>query len=357
MSLPNHGANPKQFAEALAIKLPEQSEDFSVNTNPFGPPESVISLLASGLAEAASAYPDPHGTALKHAVAAANDLQPENVLLGNGAAELIFLIAAHFRGKRVGIIEPAFSEYREACEAYECEVESIVLPAPWELRLERILPLLPDLDLIFLCSPNNPTGISYSRDTIVALLQAAGDHKVYFAVDQAFYDFCLEDVELQSLLADHRRLIILRSLTKMYAIAGLRLGYLLAEPGLVQAIAHRQPPWSVNGLAQVAGEQALKEQRFVKQTVAMITAERERICAELERLAFVVSPSTVNFYLLSEQKKQDMKPLLLFLAEKGIVARHTYNFNGLDGHYIRLAVKQPEANERLLAVLREWRER
>lgn len=357
MSLPNHGANPKQFAEALAVKLPEQTEDFSVNTNPFGPPESVISLLASGLDEAVSAYPDPLGTALKRAVAVANGLQPENVLLGNGAAELIFLLAAHFRGKRVGIIEPAFSEYREACEAYECEVESIVMPAPWELRLEAILPVLPAVDLIFLCSPNNPTGISYSRDTIVELLQAAGEHDLYLIVDQAFYDFCLEDVELQSLLPVHPRLILLRSLTKMYAIAGLRLGYLLAEPELVQAIARRQPPWSVNGFAQIAGMQALKEQSYVKQTVAMIAAERERISKELERLSFVVSSSTVNFYLLSEQKKQDMKELLLFLAEKGFVARHTYNFNGLDGRYIRLAVKRPEANDRLLAVLREWRER
>ncbi|MCM3713664.1 threonine-phosphate decarboxylase CobD [Alkalihalobacillus oceani] len=357
MSLPNHGANPKQFAEALAIKLPEQAEDFSVNTNPYGPPESVLSLLASGLGETASAYPDPRGTALTHAVAVANDLQPENVLLGNGAAELIFLLAAHFRGKRVGIIEPAFSEYRDACEAYECEVESIVLPAPWELRLELIRPLLPVVDLLFLCSPNNPTGISYSRHAIVELLQAAEDHDVYLVVDQAFYDFCLEDVQLQHLLADHPRLILLRSLTKMYAIAGLRLGYLLAQPELLQAIARRQPPWSVNGFAQIAGMQALQEQSFVKQTVAMIAEERERVSAELERLSFVVSPSTVNFYLLSERKKQDMKPLLLFLAEKGVIARHTYNFNGLDGRYIRLAVKQPEANDRLIAVLKEWRER
>ncbi len=357
MSLPNHGANPNHLAEALGIKLPEHVNDFSVNTNPFGPPNVFLNIDLLESLSTISTYPDPHVTELRERLAQQNAVLSTQILVGNGAAELIFLLAGLFRGKKVRIVEPAFSEYRDACLAHDCQVQSLVLEAPWKLDKEHIKAAIKDIDLLFLCSPNNPTGIRYEDETIIALVEAAERAGIYVVIDEAFYDFCEQKRGLQELIHSYSKLILLRSMTKMYAIAGIRLGYMLANEELIQQIKKRQPPWSVNGLAQKIGLQLLDEDDFVKKSVADLSSERERMRNELVKLDFDISPSVVNFYLVSEQKKENLKPLMLFLAEHGIVARHTYNFNGLNGKYLRLAVKDKQANDRLLHVMAKWRQR
>ena len=231
-----------------------------------------------------------------------------------------------------------------------------LLEAPWKLEKKHINEAIKDIDVLFLCSPNNPTGVRFEDETIVALVEAAEQAGVYVVIDEAFYDFCEQNKGLQELVHSYSKLILLRSMTKMYAIAGIRLGYMLADEKLIQQVKKRQPPWSVNGLAQKLGLQLLEEDAFVRQSVLSLSTERERMRAELVKLDFDISPSTVNFYLVSEQKKKDLKPLMLFLAEQGIVARHTYNFNGLNGKYLRLAVKDMQANDRLLHVMAKWRQ-
>lgn len=300
-------------------------------------------------------YPDPHVTKLTKRLAEKNDVPIERILVGNGAAELIFLLASCFREKKVRIIEPAFSEYRDACTAYGCEVDSFVLEEPWELHKEQMKQMVKGVDLLFLCSPNNPTGVRYSKEQIVTLLKEADKGNVTVVLDEAFYDFCEEKQGLQQLCHMFPHLIVLRSLTKMYAIAGLRLGYMIANERLIKKVKTFQPPWSVNGLAQSIGFHLLDEESFVTQSVHYLHTERERMRRALEQLDFFISPSTVNFYLLSERNKKDLKPLFLFLLHNGIVPRHTYNFNGLDGCYLRLAVKDRQSNDQLLRLLQNWR--
>ncbi|NEU31059.1 threonine-phosphate decarboxylase [bacterium LRH843] len=357
MSLPNHGANPHQLAKALGIELPQRVEDFSENTNPFGPPVVLLKMDQHELVSTMKAYPDPHVTDLTKQLAENNDVHMSNVLVGNGAAELIFLLASLFRKKRVKIIEPAFSEYRDACVAFECVVESVVLEEPWELGEEHLSGLMEQTDLLFLCSPNNPTGARYQKDIIVSLLKGAEKEKTYVVIDEAFYDFCEEQEGLQDLLHSFSYLILLRSMTKMYAIAGLRLGYVLASEKIISQLKKLQPPWSVNGFAQKVGLSLLEEDSFARQSVAELHTERVRMKVALEQLDFDVAPSAVNFYLLSEKRKDDLVELFHFLAAHGVVVRHTYNFNGLNGKYLRIAVKGKESNDILLQTVKKWRER
>lgn len=338
------------------MKLPDRVEDFSVNTNPFGPPSSLLDTYQKEMVSTISAYPDPHVTDLTARLAQQNNIQTTNILVGNGAAELIFLIASLFRGKRVMIVEPAFSEYRDACEAHGCEVHSFVLEAPWQLEIEQLTMAIKHADLLFLCSPNNPTGVRYHDKQIITLLKEAEKAGVYVVIDEAFYDFCEEKRGLEPFLHSYPKLILLRSMTKIYAIAGLRLGYVMANERVVDDLKKLQPPWSVNGFAQKVGLSLLAEDSFVRKSVAELHSERKRMIPALEKLGFDVAPSTVNFYLLSEHKKEDLKSLFHFLAEHGIITRHTYNFKGLDGKYLRLAVKGRQSNDYLLQTLTKWRD-
>ncbi|ERN54114.1 threonine-phosphate decarboxylase CobD [Alkalihalophilus marmarensis] len=355
MSLPDHGANPKIFTKALGVAYEEGSIDFSVNTNPLGM-SNYANFTQSDLKEAISAYPEPHAEQLTAALARYLKVDKSRLLAGNGAAELIFHLAHIYQGKKVLLIEPAFSEYRDACEANGCEVESLVLEDPWKINIKQLEGRLAGVDLMFLCAPNNPTGTTYSMEEMSEILNCAKNHNTIVVIDEAFYDF---QESRQTLIGDinqFQHLIILRSMTKMYGIAGVRLGYMIASPSLIQRVKNIQPPWSVNGLAQKIGQNLLEDSTLVNETASYIKTERLRMKTELEKMDFSVSDSVVNFYLLSEKDKRDLRPLMIFLIEHKIIPRHTYSFNGLNGRYLRLAVKTKDENNTLLSVLKKWRE-
>ncbi|WP_157796487.1 threonine-phosphate decarboxylase CobD [Bacillus sp. FJAT-45037] len=353
MSLPNHGANPAHLTSALGLTYDQQALDFSVNTNPFGMAPG-IKLLSEKFIESASNYPEPYAETLTKTVAVELGVNKTEVLVGNGAAELLFHIAHLYQGKKVLIPEPTFSEYRQACEANGCDIESLVLDEPWKLRTDHLESRLEEIDLLFICSPNNPTGVTYTKNEMNDLLTLAKEQRTKVVIDEAFFDF---QVDEKSVLAevDLNNVIIIRSMTKMYGIAGVRLGYVIADQTTIEQLKRFQPPWSVNGFAQKIGLTLLDEKQFVKDTAMKVAKERIRVKRELEQLDFCVFPSVVNFYLLSEKNKRDLQPLLRFLIQHSIIPRHTYSFIGLDGKYLRLSIKRREENEQLIHVLKKWR--
>jgi threonine-phosphate decarboxylase len=355
MSLPSHGANPELLLKKLGKNIPETILDFSENTNPFGPPALFNHLSMECLQQTIRAYPDPNVTELTNELAFLNQVSVNELLVGNGAAELIFLIAHLFQGKHVAIVEPAFSEYRDACQAFGCQVTSIVLPPPWQLDVDLICCTLHEINVLFLCSPNNPTGVQYDEKEVISLLEEAEKHGVYVVLDEAFYDFCEEKAGLEHLLKRFSHLILIRSLTKMFAIAGVRLGYMMSNVQIINKLKSYQPPWSVNGLAQLIGLRVIQQKEFVRQTVVKLHEERRRVTRRLRDLDYFVPDSSVNFYLLAEKERKDLFDLFHFLADKGIITRHTYNFNGLDGHYLRIAVKESGSNDYLIETLSKWR--
>ena len=151
-------------------------------------------------------------------------------------------------------------------------------------------------------------------------------------------------------------MVILRSLTKIFAIPGLRLGYLLADEALVQQLKVFKPHWSVNAIALSAGQLCIEEEKYVEETRVYISEQKQRLFAFFKEYGFEVSNSTINFYLLRDRGAEDASELMTFLLKKGIIPRHTYNFPGLDGKWLRFAIKSAEDNTELMGALRQWRD-
>ncbi|MGG6431390.1 threonine-phosphate decarboxylase CobD [Anoxybacillus sp. D401a] len=349
MQLPAHGANPHRLYEAMQMDTPSSYIDFSVNVNPFPLPDEYMPTEQQWV-RWMSIYPEERSETLRTIIAEREHVARSNVFVGNGAAECIYLLAEQFAGQHIGILEPTFTEYRRACEAYGCTVHSFMLDEHWQPPIEQMIEHLPFLQALFVCHPNNPTGTVWPKETMYALLKAAHDEGVYVIVDEAFYDFWLDGYSVSSFLHTFDRLIVLRSLTKMYRLAGVRLGYVLAYEHVVKKLTEKQPPWSVNTIAQQIGKQLLNDETFVQRTRTYIASERKRIFSQLTELGYRFSPSVVNFYMLHDETMT----LFPFLLQQGIVARHTFNFQGLDGKYVRFAIRTKEENDRLLSYLRRW---
>lgn len=350
MRLPAHGANPHRLYEAMQMNMPSEYIDFSVNVNPIPLPDEYMPNEQQWV-RWMSEYPEERSETLRTMIAEREHVTPWNVFVSNGAAQCIYLLAEQFARQHIGIIEPTFTEYRRACEAYGCTVHSFILDEQWQPPIDQVIERLPSLQALFVCHPNNPTGTVWSKETMYALLKAANDEGVYIIVDEAFYDFWLDGYSVSSFLRTFDRLIVLRSLTKMYRLAGVRLGYVLAHEHVVKKLMEKQPPWSVNTIAQHIAKRLFEDDAFVQRTKAYIALERKRLFAQFTELGYMYTPSVVNFYMLHDETMT----LFPFLLQHGLVARHTFNFQGLDGKYVRLAIRTKEENDRLLSCLRRWK--
>ncbi|EIT87051.1 L-threonine-O-3-phosphate decarboxylase [Fictibacillus macauensis ZFHKF-1] len=352
-SLPNHGANPQLLAQALNVGARKITHDYSVNVNPY-PPLALLQEEWQRSVDHMFHYPHPTAEPLRAAIASQEGLSLDQVIAGNGAAELIYLLAHVFQKSEVLIIEPAFSEYREACEANGCRVTSYITTEAddWQLSLEHWKEAVRGKKLCFLCRPNNPTGTLLAEETLAEMIAICEQEHVYLVIDEAFIHFTEQPCSAASYVRAHDHVILLRSLTKMYQLPGLRLGYALASQAVIAAMMALQPPWSVNGPVQHIGERVLKEGTpYAQETARNMAEERQRFFPMLEALGYVVSPSLVNFYVLRTKETTDLLPLVKFLLSEGVAVRHTYNFHGLAGAYIRLALRTPEENDILLALL------
>lgn len=357
MNWPAHGSNPQYLYRKAGIPVPDELLDFSANINPLGPPRRLKEKWNEFFDEIID-YPDPHCSSLREQVAEREGLSWDSVLIGNGGAEIIFLIGKLLADKTVLIIEPAFSEYERACRLNGCRVLYYQVQAPfWQPCEDELAAALKEADAVFLCNPNNPTGVVCPREFIISFVERCRKNGTLLIIDEAFYDFLAEYRPLVPLLHEYENLIIIRSMTKMFAVPGLRLGYCLAAPGIVREMEKHQPPWSVNAAAARAGEVCLEEREFVRSTVDYISRERKKMFAFFDKEGFEYSPSEANFYLLRDPDVDNQYSLFEFLLQQGIVPRHTFNFPGLEGRWLRFAVKNEAANDRLMEVLSIWKAR
>ncbi|WP_027954557.1 threonine-phosphate decarboxylase CobD [Halobacillus kuroshimensis] len=356
MNWPSHGANPYKLYE-MQGKIPKETiTDFSVNTNPYGSPEGLKGHMANHL-DLIHEYPDPEQKRLTERIALMQDLPEEHVLVGNGASELIHMLARFWQGRRVGIIQPTFSEYQKACEAYGCEIIDLHVSEKrnFHLFIPDILPHLPNLDLLILCHPNNPTGRTYRPDVLYGLLKLCEFNDVQVVIDEAFYDFVSGEPFFSPDLFEFPNVLLLRSLTKMYSIPGLRLGYLMGEAAVVEALKRLQPEWSVNALAEEAGMYCLSQEGFARKTAADISREKAYLFLQLKRLGYTPLSTETNFFLMRDPFHSQADDMIGFLLQEGLTVRHTNNFKGLNGAFVRVAVKQRTDNEQLLEALEKWR--
>jgi histidinol-phosphate aminotransferase len=340
------------FAELAALGIrPDAIFDFSVNKNPLG--ASPRALRAVEFVDPSS-YPDARCLRLRGGIAAAHDIQPEQVLAGNGSVELIWLLGQVYLelGDPVVIVGPTFGEYEAGARRMGAAITQIDAEEGrgFVPDLDRIVATIRALQprLVFLCNPNNPTGQAFSPDEIRRLLAALGEGLL--VVDEAYLDLADGVESVIPLLAQNqvedRRLVVLRSMTKSYGLAGLRLGYLVADPAVVDAIGRHQPPWSVNSYAQAAGMAALGDEEHVAEGRLLSRRMKAWLVDGLAQLGFSCVPSRASYWLVRVGDGQRVRDELL---RRGILVRSARSF-GLPA-YIRVAARPLEECERLLAAL------
>jgi threonine-phosphate decarboxylase len=359
MNWPDHGGQPNTIKQLFNLSNETELIDFSANLNPLGPPRWLGERLAD-LLQSTAKYPDPNYGEAHRAIAFHERLNERQVLITNGGAEAIYLVAKHVEGKRALIVQPTFSEYERACRHYHIETEDIFLDEDnnFSFPLEQILNQLNNVHALFLCRPNNPTGTAVQEDSLRVVLDVALRTETIVVVDEAFADFAADpETPLTGWIARYPNLILLRSLTKMYTIPGVRIGYIIAGETVISSLRTYQIPWSVNALAASLAPLLLNDVAFAARTRAWLKDELLSMGHELQKLGFYQSATHVNFYVLKDRLKTGSTDMLYkFLLNEGILARHTHTFKGLDGRYLRLAVRSSAENRRLIDGLYKWRQ-
>ena len=327
--------------------------DFSANCNPFGTPDSVKKAVALSM-ERISDYPDTQCEELIKALSEYEDIPEEYFICGNGAADLIFQIALAKGPSKALIPAPTFAEYEQALATVKCGIERYYLKEENDfVPDESILDMITDdIDIMFICNPNNPTGVITEQKLLLKILEKCSEKNVFLVLDECFTDF-LDDPSgntLKAMLKEYRNLFILKAFTKRYAMAGIRLGYgLTSDSSLISRMNEISQPWNVSVLAQAAGVAALKEEEYVKTSMEYLKKEREFLNEGIKEAGFKTYNSKANYIFFKADEN-----LYDYCLEKGILIRNCGNYHGLEKGYYRVAVKLRKDNEKLIKILKEY---
>ena len=326
--------------------------DFSANVNPFGASEAVKAAVRAA-AENMSAYPDPYCDPLREKLAAADGVDKNDVICGNGAAELIYTFAAALRPRRALLPVPSFADYESALLAAGCEPTFYPLHRENGFLLtEDILDAIgPDTDLLMLCSPNNPTGRSVPKELLLKLLDRCRENGTWLFLDECFWELTDEDkaYSLIQELEKGDRVFLLRAFTKAYGMAGLRLGYgLCKNRPMLAAMSRLTQPWNVSTPAQAAGLAALDSPDWPRRARASFQTEKPFLRDGLTALGFTVLPGDANYLFFSGPSGLYEK-----LRERGVLIRNCANYRVLGPGDYRIAVRTRAENEELLRAIEE----
>ncbi|MDH4228223.1 MAG: threonine-phosphate decarboxylase CobD [Nitrospirota bacterium] len=346
-----HGGNLRDIIP-LCTRREGEIRDFSVNTHPYGPHPAAAAAARAAL-EHMDRYPDASSVPLAEAVAAAHGLTLAHVVPGNGAAELIDLLPRALDMHRAVVVSPTFGEYADAVCRGGGRVIELVRPPEAPLPVAALLQCITRErpDAVFLCSPNNPTGERLPDAALHAVLGACAAAGTVLVLDEAFVEYDPLGSRI-NLVTELTNLVVLRSLTKFFGLAGLRVGYLAAAPALARRVNRVRPPWAVNGPAAAAAVACVGDGEYVQREQRRMAQERQVFAGKLEQTGLTPLPSDANFLLCRLPDGVSADTLYPALAEDGFLIRHCGSF-GLGNAYIRLRVHRPEVNELLLERLRK----
>ena len=381
-----HGGNIYKIFREKNIK---EILDYSSNINPYGIPESLKKRITENL-EILERYPDPDYIELRQKLAHLNKVDMSNIILGNGATEIIFLFMKVINPQKVLIVSPTFREYERAIKATErvenssilgdsnkkedddnsyekqkIEIEYFELKEndDFKLNIDNLKnELAKKYDLLIICNPNNPTGKFLKLDETEEILKECNKYNTKLFIDEAFIDF-LKDGIKESIIntkEDKQNLFVTRAFTKFFAIPGLRLGYgIYFDKKLEKGISEKKEPWSVNNIAEMAGLTVLDDTEYIEKTLKWITEEKTYVYEKLNEISGIKPYKTeVNFITVKIEdnfilKGLNVKILRGKMIEKGILIRDASNFKFLDERFFRLAIKNRKNNDRVIETLKK----
>ncbi|MCW4016520.1 MAG: threonine-phosphate decarboxylase CobD [Candidatus Bathyarchaeota archaeon] len=333
--------------------------DFSSSINPLGPSQKALEAIGKNLGSI-QIYPDSNSEWLREAIATSfGEIGSNNVIVGNGSTELIYLFAETFleKGEMALIPAPTFGEYEKAVKKAGGEPRHIKMTRNLGVEPNIFTRQIKDAKIVFLCNPNNPTSALIPHDTLIKIIEDALKHDVLLFLDEDFLEFVDEgkQVSLVDKISEFPNLFVLRSFTKVFGLTGLRIGYGIASEDTIEILSNAKTPWNVNCLAQVAALASLADKEHIKKSSQVVKTERAFLTQEIAQLkCFSQYPADANFILINIKKSgftaAQLKEKML---QQGILIRDCSSFKGLDEHHIRVAVKSRQENERLLEAFRK----
>ncbi len=342
-----HGGDIYTVAELTGKDLSEII-DLSSSVTPLPLPAKIKDKLIEKF-DFLNKYPDIEARSFKKTLSAVYNIPIKNIICGNGSTELIYLSIRALKPSKVLILEPTFVEYERACKVNRVKRIDRVFSLNKDELIKKALKKIKhqSYDVVFICNPNNPTGWLIEKKDL--LFFARLSDKTIFIIDEAFIDFVPEESVIYEALK-RKNLLILRSLTKFYGLAGLRLGYAVGSFELVEKLKKFKEPWSINTLACCAGEEIIKDETFKEETLKFFNNEKrffEKVFKELNLKYF---PSVANFYLIKLSKEG----LVDYMLKKGILIRDCSNFYRLNRQFIRISIKTRKENEIFFKELKNW---
>ena len=348
-----HGGEVYHLAREMGLS-PEEILDFSSNVSPLPPPEGLYDLLQRHLREIEH-LPEADSFTLRRALARRFGLPQEAFFPSSGTTEWIFALPEALKPQRVLILGPTYADYEDAAGRAGVRAHYVFARREDDFRppLGELENLIAPGDLIFICNPNNPTGAFLKRESLYGLISRHPE--AVFVVDESYLPFAAEDTEsLLSARPYPENLVVLFSFSKIYRVPGLRLGLAAAEGPLFEVLRKRELPWAVNRLAQVAGEFLVGQREHEARVRKFLAEERPRVSVRLSALGLSVYPSRTNFLLVELPEGISGKEIRdRLLTEGRLLIRACGNFRGLSDRFIRVALRLPEENERLLYTLEQ----
>jgi len=330
--------------------------DLSANINPLGFPQEAAQAVIDSLADCAS-YPDAHCRALRQRLGEYEGVPPEWIFCGAGASDILFRLPRCVGAKKAWTLSPTFSDYERSVRSFGArmacyqltEKEGFLVSSDALRHLAQVKP-----DLVFLCNPNNPTGLLTDRAFMEKLVTLCQELGAIVVVDECFLDFVLEAqrYSMLALTAEYENLVVLKAFTKTFAMPGLRLGYAVTRnQRIMDGLAWHGPDWAVSVPTQAAGLAVLPNaDAYLKRTVRFVATQRERLSAEMRAMGYCIFNSAANYLFFQTPSEFD---LLAALNQKGIRIRPCANYRGLSRDCYRVAVSTVESNGIFLAAMRE----
>ncbi|HWF61594.1 MAG TPA: threonine-phosphate decarboxylase CobD [Nitrospira sp.] len=338
---------------------PDEILDFSASINPLGPSSHVWKAITASR-HLLSHYPDPHCWDLRQALATFWCTDPEQIAVGNGSTELIDVLPRALGIHRLLVVQPTFSEYAAAMRRAGGQATSLYADRSdqYAIPIDRLCRVMEtgrsegrSINGIVLCHPNSPTGQACSGDDVARLAAAARRRGFWLVIDEAFADYCPERSVLPH-AASWPHVVVLRSMTKFYALPGLRVGYAVATPTVVRRLRRQLPPWSVSVMGQVAAVAALNDASHARQSLRFMAQERERFKMLLAALpGCLVLPTHTNYFLMELPRGRHAREMTEQLRNEGLLVRDCSSVPGCNARSIRLAVRSQQENNRLIQAL------